>query len=137
MNYDLMIAALCIWREARSESAAAMTGVWHVIQNRAFDDKKRWPRDFADVVLQPYQFSSFNANDPNAVLWPSRAHTQDWAAFQRCILVVSSALNADPTGGSNMYHSYPNAMKTDPVWPKWATDQAFACEIGPFKFYRL
>ena len=41
-----------------------------MIRNRAEDPKKRWPRTVSGVILEPRQFSSFNAGDPNAVKFP-------------------------------------------------------------------
>lgn len=133
MTFDQFIASLAIWREARGCSLAAMTGVWWVIQNRANDVAKRWPTTIAEVVTEPWQFSSFNATDPNAVLIPTRNNSVEYAAFLNCMLVVSSPLGGDPTSGANSYHSVPSSKPQ----PTWADPTKHTVDIGPFKFFKL
>ena len=132
MNYDQFIAALCIWREARGASMPAKAGVWHVIQNRASDAAHRWPKTLAGVVLQPFQFSSFNHNDPNAVRLPV-PDSSEWPAWLDCCAVVGATLDPDPTGGANMYHSF----SAEAQYPAWADASKLTATIGPFKFYKL
>lgn len=150
MSYEEWLAALCIWREARGESLAAMTGVWHVIQNRTTDEERRWPRTIAGVILQHAQFSSFLQSDPNCVRFPIQPtppqsesaqalHSRnlpvvtDWNAFLDCQTVVESPLNADPTQGANCYESLPEGAKR----PAWATAEALTCQVGAIRFYRI
>lgn len=138
MSYDEWLAALCIWREARGESLAAKTGVWHVIQNRTADEQRRWPRTIAGVILQHAQFSSFLQSDPNCVRFPiqpmpPQTASADWDAFLDCQTVVESPLNADPTQGANSYESLPEGAKR----PAWATVEALTCQIGAIRFYRI
>lgn len=137
MNYEQWLAALAIWREARGESLQAKTGVWHVIQNRANDEHRRWPRSIAGVILQHAQFSSFLQSDPNCVRFPipsqDGAESLDWKAFLDCQTVVESPLNADPTEGANMYESLPDGAKR----PTWAEPIKMTVQIGAIRFYRI
>jgi hypothetical protein len=62
--YPLFMTAIAVWREARGEPIEGKKAVAAVIRNRA-----RLRNEALDaIVLQPYQFSSFNANDPEAHL---------------------------------------------------------------------
>ena len=133
MGYEQWLAAVCIWREARGESIASKTAIWHVIQNRAADPEHRWPRSISAVVAQHAQFSSMTApGDPNLIQWPTSSPSADWNAFLDCQSVVQSPLNADPTEGSNMYHSEPAGQE-----PYWVKDATPTVTIGAIKFYKL
>ena len=127
---DETVAALCLWREARGASLQAKAGVFSVILNRASDPHNRWPKMVCDVVTQPKQFSSFNADDPNVTQWPTPRHAQDWAAWLDCMVVVTTAVGGDSTNGATNYYS------GDAV-PYWAEGKEPSAEIGPFKFFKL
>lgn len=131
MNYEQWLACIALWREARGQSLAAMRAIWWVIQNRATDPAKRWPRTIAAVILQPFQFSSFNHDDPNATKFPSPGNPADWQAFLNAQAAVS-APGDDPTSGANSYESEP----PDKL-PKWADAAKITLTEGPFRFYRL
>ena len=128
-SYQPFLTALCLWREARGQSDDAKRAVLHVILNRAKAGFRG--SDPASVILWPYQFSSFNAKDPNATRFPSPSSLRDWAAWWACCAIVD-APGDDPTGGALMYESLP-------AWdsrPAWATAEKQTAEIGPFRFYR-
>ena len=56
--------AKTIWGEARGEGARGMQAVANVIMNRV--NRGGWyGASIKDVVLKPYQFSCWNATDPN------------------------------------------------------------------------
>lgn len=137
MTYEQWLAALCIWREARGASIQAMHAIWWVIQNRANDPAKRWPRTIAGVILQPAQFSSFSRGDNNSVKFPAppidgAAPSPDWSAFLNCQIAVSTDLGGDPTGGATNYESEPIEAR-----PAWADPDKLTATIGPFRFYKL
>lgn len=139
MNYEQWLACLCLWREARGVSLQAKTGVWHVIQNRASDPQRRWPRTIDGVILQHAQFSSFLQSDPNSVAFPrqptpDQAPSSDWKAFLDCQIVVGSPLNADPTDGATYYESMPTPP--DPKKMPWFNPENLTCQIGTIRFYR-
>ncbi len=140
--YDRMMVALCVWREARGESDAAMRGVAWVVRNRIADT--RWPGSGHGVVLQPRQFSAFNVGDVNAVKFPNERDAADWRAWLRVLDAVDDVFgfgvervapgaDADPTKGANHYHSIPDGRPL----PGWARREAETLRLGPFRFYRL
>jgi hypothetical protein len=133
MNYDQFLEALALFREARGASLSAKTAVLAVIRNRAQDHLNRWPKSTADVVTQPKQFSSFNANDPNVTKWPSAKQPTEWVAWQDCLTVVGTPLIADPTLGANHYHSIPDGQPL----PTWADPTKLTVTLSVFKFYKL
>jgi N-acetylmuramoyl-L-alanine amidase len=100
---DLQLAALCIWREARGEGLLGKRGVAHVIHNRA---QQGFGYSIAHVILKPYQFSSFNANDPNADKWPADAD-HSWLDCQQTASEVLGGSDEDITNGATFYYSPP------------------------------
>ena len=133
MTYDQLLEALCLWRESRGQSAAAQAAILAVIRNRATDSRNRWPKTSAEVVTQPWQFSSFNASDPNVTKWPTPKNAIEWAAWQQCCNIVETPLTADPTHGATNYESLPPGMAK----PGWADEAELTTKIGVFSFYRL
>ena len=127
-SYQPFLTALCLWREARGQTDDAKRAVLHVILNRAAAGFRG--DSPATVLLWPYQFSSFNPKDPNAMRFPTPRNPGDWRAWLQCCAVVD-APGDDPTGGAVMYESEPPAMR-----PDWATPDKLTAEIGPFRFYR-
>ena len=132
---DVYALLLCLYREARGEPMEAKRAVYHVIMNRVADSRPPnihpnpgWPNTPYAVIIQPKQFSSFNANDPNY----SRFPYLDTLSLADCASVVDNP-GDDPTGGANFYHSYPDG---DSRWPSWATKDTFTCRIGHFNFYK-
>jgi hypothetical protein len=134
MTYEEWLLSLCLWREARGSTIGALRAIYWVLQNRASDHFNRWPKDIPGVILQPKQFSSFNAGDPNATKFPLKTNPLDYAAFLSCQSIAQSP-GDDPTGGANHYESLPS----DPGHPKpgWCDPLKITCKIGAFTFYRL
>ena len=60
---DVDIAARTIWGEARGEGFAGMQGVMNVISNRVKNGS--FGSGFAGVCKKPFQFSTWNRDDPN------------------------------------------------------------------------
>jgi hypothetical protein len=114
-----------------------MRAIFWVIQNRVSDAQGRWPKTIPGVILERLQFSSFNANDPNATRFPvpptlPTLGSPDWSAFELC----QSAVNApgeDPTHGANQYESLP----PDATKPDWADPSKITVTIGTIRFYKL
>lgn len=63
------VGALCTYREARGETANTQFAQACSVVNRVLNPKW-WGSDILTVVLKPWQYSSFNMNDPNNVVWP-------------------------------------------------------------------
>lgn len=128
------IEALAIYREARGESMPAKAAMLAVIRNRATDSQFRWPRTTVGVIIQPLQFSSFNANDPNATVWPVPGVSPgSWQAWCDCCSVVTTPMTADPTDGATNYEALPDGAKK----PAWADPAKITVQIGKTRFYKL
>lgn len=122
--------AKTIWGEARGEGARGMQAVANVIMNRV--NRGDWyGASIKDVVLKPYQFSCWNATDPN------RAKID---ALTEADLAASGALNIarqvisgqlpDITGGATEYHN-------KKITPSWNWDKLEkTVTIGNHVFYR-
>lgn len=141
MTYEQFMLSLCLWREARGQSSACMAGIAAVIHNRSADPKRRWRTNVVAVILQPFQFSSFNAGDPNSTRFPTPpvqggsvgVNTPDWNAWIQACDVATTPLTADPTHGATNYESLP----PDAPKPAWADEENLTTTIGPFRFYKL
>jgi len=132
-NYtDQDLLALVIWREARGETHDAKFAVGCSIRNRV-QHPRWWGRSYHTVILDPWQYSSFNANDSNSQKFP---HPGD-EAFADCEAAASSVISgdADTTGGAVSY--FDKSLDAHP--PKWASSPQFKqCpDIGDFHFYAL
>lgn len=128
-DYRSILLALAIYREARGESDEAMLAVAWTIRNRTQDARNRWPKTVEGVILQPWQFSSFNLNTTDAVFPKS----PEDAAWLRCCAVADGLeATTDPTDGAQFYHSIPYGQ----MIPKWAQDYPLTATIGAFRFYR-
>src|SRR6185369_2678542 len=107
--------------------------------------KNRWPKTLAGVVLQPFQFSSFNRNDANVVAWPKATTTlapsADWIAWLNCGAVYDAAIGADPTSGATHYHDKsiapPAVAWLGPGKTVADLEALKTCEIGKLAFYRI
>lgn len=93
------------WNEDEAKAIAS------VIMNRV--RFKNWPNTPAAVCLQPWQFSCWNANDPNR----GRIIAAAGRWFEKCLDIATLAVKHgihDPTCGAT--HYYLSSIKT----PKWA-----------------
>lgn len=119
--YEQVLLWLVAWREARGENPTAQLGVMWSVRNRA-DKPSWWGNSIVSVILKPFQYSSFNANDPNATKLPAETD----AAW----LQIKKLDGSDPTGGATHYYS------TDIPEPEWAAQMTCTASIGALKFYR-
>lgn len=119
------ILALCVWREARGESFVGKMLVAQVIENRVTD--RRWPDNYEDAILQPWQFSSFNPSDPNVQKFP-REDDQTWPD---CVGAADEVLsNSEPISSANHYHVIG-------LHPAWANPDKVVATEGHHVFYHL
>lgn len=121
---DRFLLCLCVWREARGEPEVGKQCVAQVILNRVSDP--RWPNTIRDVILQPKQFSAFNANDPNAVMFPK--HDNSW---QGCVDSVDVVL-LSPLRITSANHY---CVKT--LNPPWRDDSKLTQTEGAHAFFTL
>ena len=130
--YEVVLLGLCVWRESRNQPMIAQQGVAWTIKNRA-DHPGWWGHSIVSVVLHPWQYSSFNAADPNATKLP----TEDDPAWAQCLGVaqdVWQGITADPTSGCENY--FDASLDSHP--PTWATDGSYSkiIDLGELRFWR-
>lgn len=98
---DDVLIRCCLWAEARGESDLGMLGVLYVIAHRALKHGVSMGR----VILQPWQFSSFNANDPNRdkMLDAWEHDVAGWARADSVANRYKALETSDPTEGATHY----------------------------------
>lgn len=129
---DLELLELAAWREARGESFEGKRAVVWSIQNRVHQPKW-WGKDWRGVILKPWQYSSFNVNDPNVGKWPA----EDDPSFIDCCKaaepIYSGQDTQDPTDGATHYYdtsiNFPKAWGSQSGWVN-------TLNIGRLKFWK-
>lgn len=134
--YEFILLALCIWREARGESVQTKQAVAWSIRNRV-QNPGWWGTGWAGIILQPYQYSSFNRNDPNAAKLPIPKDPSWEDSLEVAQMIYTSGADAqlpDPTGGATSYFD----LSLDHNPPSWAIDGGMVktCDVGRLHFYR-
>ena len=105
---DLDTLARTLHGEVRGEPEAGAVAVVHVIRNRAI----RRGTNAATECLRPWQFSCWNANDPNRKVITSLRSDSD--AYKRWARIAEAAWQApDVTGGALHYF---NPAVASPAW---------------------
>ena len=135
-EHAIDVLARTIWGEARSEGVRGMEAVACVVANRvavarAHGGSYWWGGDVAQVCLKPFQFSCWNANDPNRP--KLLAVTSDNVIFATCLRIARRCVYGvlpDATNGATHYH-------TQDILPHWAKGQKPVAAIGHHIFYRL
>lgn len=122
----LYVLALCVWREARGESELGMRLVAQTIRNRV--DDKRWPNTYVGVITQPWQFSAFNANDPNVTKYPDDAD----AAWPKCVAAAQAVLDSSGNPFTTANHYCVNTLK-----PAWFDQNRVVAQEGNHVFLSL
>ena len=134
--WEFSLLALCIWREGRNQPFRAKRGIGWAVRNRVFHPTRSWwGSDWEDVILKPWQFSSFNPTDPNAVKFPGDPHGRsvEAIAWRECLSAAEDVYTsqvADPTGGATHYHT----VGIEP--PKWTQGAIFTVQLGDHLFYK-
>lgn len=130
---DITLLARVLYGEARGQSRGFKRDVAHSVLNRS-GRRKWWGHTLREVILKPWQYSCFNADDPNrtALLAP---HGQAW---NDCVEIAQEALlhpDADTSNGATHYYT------TSISEPSWAEGRAPVkiVQTGGFetRFYRL
>lgn len=128
------VLARTIYGEARGESVRGKEAVASVVMNRVNRARKRggrywWGDDVTTVCRKPWQFSCWNANDPNRA-GIERVDERN-KVFQTCLRVARRAIAGavdDATDGATHYHA-------KAVSPPWAKKKSPSAEIGNHLFY--
>jgi N-acetylmuramoyl-L-alanine amidase len=134
---DLDTLARTIWGEARGEGAAGMEAVASCVMNRVYMDLGHdgrpdwWGEGVAGVCRKPWQFSCWNATDPNRRKLEAVDETDPM--FRKALEIAERAIGGrliDRTGGATHYH-------TKSIRPRWSEGRAPTASIGWHLFYRL
>lgn len=130
----LYILALCVYREARGEPFYGKLLVANTILERVRD--RRWPDTLEGVIVQPWQFSSFNKNDPNNVVFPYTGPTPSpndkaWLdSIDAAQKVMGENSPVSHLHRANHYH-------TTNVQPRWSEGKTPVAIVGNHKFFLL
>jgi N-acetylmuramoyl-L-alanine amidase len=132
---DSELLSLCVWREAQNQPVDGMRGVAHVVRNRIFGVSHWWGSDWHSVILHPWQFSSFNKNDPNEKKWPTRPEDQaSWELCCAAALGVFNGTDEDNTDGADYY--YDTSIHFPSTWGSPA-NYVNTLSVGRLKFFRF
>ena len=127
---DLGLLELCVWREARNQSPEAMFAVACSIRNRV-QGPSWWGHDWQTVILKPWQYSSFNKDDPNEVKWPDDFDPAFQRVCEQCELVMNG--EPDSTDGATNYYdtsiSFPKGWGSENLWIN-------TLNVGAFRFWK-
>ena len=136
---DIDVLARTLWGEARGEGLAGMVAVGHTIRNRVEMDLGNdgkpdwWGEGYEGVCRKPWQFSCWNADDPNSAYLRGEKPipaAQFMQAREAAVIVIEGR-RPDPTGGATHYYS--TSLPKAPVWTKGATR---TCKIGRHIFFK-
>jgi spore germination cell wall hydrolase CwlJ-like protein len=125
--------ARTVWGEARGENTTGRVAVAWVIKNRA-DHPAWWGSSIRTVCLAPWQFSCWNANDPNRskMLDPQIEADPAYRAIKQICIDVLTREVPDTTFGANHYCVTRIAPSTS-----WAVGKTPTAIIGAHSFYKL
>ena len=139
-----VLLAMCLFGEARGESALARRAIAEVILNRARNPRPAFGSrpgatledNLRRVILQPWQFSCFLPNDPNYKKLLRPLDHESPAVWQRCLDAAREALETREgpdtlTAGSD--HYFDDSLQP----PRWADPAKQTVRIGRLQFYRL
>ena len=135
--HDIDTMARTLFGEIRGGTLSDKIAVAWTIRNRADMDLGNdgkpdwWGEGIAGVCLKPWQFSCWNANDPNR----DKLLKADisLASFRECLAVTAHVLggkSTDPTKRATHYYN-PDVVN-EPHWVKGAT---LTGKIGAHLFY--
>lgn len=124
-QYEITLASLCAWREARGEGIDGIRAVLHVIRNRTAGGQS-----WSDVICRKWQFSSMTApGDSQLILWPLSTDP----IFDDCLRLAELIYEGgdfDLTNGATHY------FNPGVVLPDWAAKMKRVAVIGHHDFYR-
>jgi spore germination cell wall hydrolase CwlJ-like protein len=136
---DIDVATRTLWGEARGESDAGRIAVAWVIRNRVEHARDGMRRvqfgggTLAGACKQPWQFSCWNAGDPNRVRMLALPATDPlYRALRTIVEAVVAGTAPDPTNHADHYCTRAIAPVT-----AWAKGRKPVAASGNHLFYRL
>ena len=131
----LRVMAQTCWGEGRGEPFVGKLGICFVILNRVRADSW-WGKDIEGVCMKGWQFSCWNADDPNRPFLEKLVLFKD-QAFRECLAAAAASvwgLEKDPTDGATHYMTQD---RREQGWPKsWGEAKEPHREIGVHLFYK-
>jgi spore germination cell wall hydrolase CwlJ-like protein len=134
---DARLLALLIYGEARGEPMEGRIAVASVVMNRV--KIGGWfGSDIKDVILKPYQFSCFNANDPNLPKLAKIAKAFDAylakdKALMECYEIAKKAVKYELSDIALLGATH---YKTKNCKASWADKMVKVAIIGNHEFYK-
>lgn len=127
------VLARTVYGEARGEPVRGQEAVAAVVMNRVRRARRAggwwWGATVAEVCTKPFQFSCWNAGDPNLpVLLGAGDGDPAFAVCRRIAARAVAGALRDPTRGATHYHA-------KGAFPAWARGRAPAAAIGRHLFY--
>lgn len=133
MDRDLDAMARTMYGEARGESVLGQLAVAWVIKNRADKAHGWWGSTPYDVCHHKWQFSCWNAFDPNSSKLAALPETDKLYLILKDIAdKVLHGKSHDPTDGATHY----KVRGTPASWDSAVADQK-PVQIGRHDFYKL
>ena len=125
---NVILLALCVYREARGEIYTAKLAVAYTVVTRAAHGGW-WGDSIMSVLRCPDQYTSMtHAGDPNLVVLPGPADPFWDDSVQAARAALSKSV-PNPAPGSDSYYS-------GDVVPYWAASATLVGQVGDFRFYR-
>lgn len=144
---DILIGALTIYGEARGCTQEGRVAIAHTILNR-MRARKWWGsgvhpyrnHSMAAVCLKPWQFSVWNASDPNYALlsrlrdeYRQAIQNKDCRASLKALIDALDGYAPDPTGGATHYLT--SRLHDSSKAPAWSRQNSDFIEIGAHRFF--
>ena len=146
-DIDILIGALTIHGEARGCTQDGRTAIAHCLLNRM--KAKAWfgkdvtghaDHSMGAICLKAWQFSCWNASDPNSTMLETLQSDYRHAIQQKtCRAALKALIDAldghapDKTGGATHYLT--TALHKSARCPAWAKGSTKFIEIGAHRFF--
>lgn len=127
---DLDILSRTVWGEARGESHLGKIAVARVIINRFNSGKWFAGKTIAETCQKPWQFSCWNAGDPNRAKMLSLSATDP--TLQDCRVASEQS---EHIGNLPDWFDAATHYHTANVHPEWAHGHSPVGQIGAHLFY--
>lgn len=140
LRSELLWLARCVYSETKREHEQELVA-W-VVRNRV-ETRYRGKGTYQSVVLDPWQFSAFNADNPKRARLLALDYDSDVRAFQQALAVAARVMTASPDDrpfSPRTRHFYSARSMEPGVTPLWALDVqpiAVGLHVDPerFRFY--
>ena len=130
-DYEIFLASLCAYREARSESEDGIRAVLHVMRNRA----NGWHKSWTEIITSKNQLSSMSVPcDSQTVVWPIGTDPVFGKIQSIAAVIYNGGDNDDPTDGA-LYYCNPKSSTSPWFLEHIAKTKVMVATIGKHDFY--